>query len=232
MLTVGPPPDAPPRLPHEPDVGILVVRRALTELYFPREPAIVVPRGGKTQLFDLAAERIGNGPMTYLEFGVHEGWSMGEIVGRFSHPGARFCGFDSFEGLPESWGGFLPGRFSTGGITPSSRDPRVSFVKGWFQNTLPGFLATHPIAQPVLINFDADIYSSTLFVLASLRSYVSEYWFIFDEFNWDESVALYDYVRAFPVELEFIACTKDENGAPIQLLGRLRNTIYEPPFGV
>lgn len=83
-------------------------------------------------------------PITYLEFGVHRGASMCRWLALNRHPDSRFVGFDSFKGLPERWelgGASLDaGHFSTGGQLPDVNDPRVSFVKGWFHETLPRFL--------------------------------------------------------------------------------------------
>jgi O-methyltransferase len=98
-------------------------------------------RDAKLQLYDMAAELIGDAPITYLEFGVHKGWSIDQIARRFSNPGARFYGIDSFEGLPEAYHNEKPGHFSTGGAVPALGDERISFVKGWFQDTLPPLIA-------------------------------------------------------------------------------------------
>ena len=49
---------------------------------------------------------------------------------------SRIIGFDSFEGLNQPWAGNQIGAFSTNGEIPKTTDPRVSYVKGWFQNTV------------------------------------------------------------------------------------------------
>jgi len=150
---------------------------------------------------------------------------MSRMVERFPHPGARFVGFDSFEGLPEDWaqagGRKERGFFSTGGQIPTISDPRVSFEKGWFQDTLPPFLAAHDLSgtTPILVHYDADFYSSTLFVLCMLWPATSGYYFIFDEFMGDELLALDDFSRTFPVELEFL-CSAGEY--PVKVFGRMR----------
>lgn len=76
---------------------------AIRKIYFPRRPQHAVPAGAKGELYDFAAATIGNEPLLYLEFGVYNGGSMRAVPSRFSHPQARFVGFDSFEGLPEPW---------------------------------------------------------------------------------------------------------------------------------
>ena len=77
----------------------------------------------------------------FLEFGVYTGHSIRFWSEMNRDPQSRFIGFDSFEGLPEDWlGNYTKGTFDVGGAVPQIEDERVSFVKGWYQNTLPGFL--------------------------------------------------------------------------------------------
>lgn len=102
---------------------------------------------------------------------------------------------------------------------------RSTFVKGYFQNTVPQFLAANRRSGTVLVHFDADLYSSTLFLLTTLWHHVTEYYFMFDEFVTDEVVALHDFASACPIELEFFGAVEHED-APLQTLGRLRNTAF------
>lgn len=57
--------------------------------------------------------------------------------------------------------------YSTCGVPPIIDDPRIRFFKGWFEDTLPTYQA--PKANVVILNMDADLYSSTIFVLRTLR---------------------------------------------------------------
>jgi O-methyltransferase len=199
-----------------------IFARAVDELWRPRAAGTVVPLEKKERLYDIAHDTIGD-TVTYLEFGVHMGWSLTRILQKFPDPQARFFGFDSFSGLPEKWGNTMDvGHFSLGGQAPEINDDRVKFVKGWFQNTVPGFLSENPISGPVMVHFDADLYSSTLFLLTTLWHHIPEYWFVFDEFQPDEIVAMYDFVKAYPVSFEFIACTKDDHERPQQVFGRMK----------
>jgi hypothetical protein len=140
-------------------------------------------------------------------------------------------GFDSFEGLPEDWvqpWGTTPrGTFSMEGRPPALRDARVEFVRGWFQNTLYPFLADLKSAPagPVLVHYDADIYTSTLFILSTLWNPIPEYYFVFDEFLGEEIIALNDFSSAHPVELEFL-CQTNAGGYPNQVFGRMRQVPY------
>jgi O-methyltransferase len=201
---------------------------AHSELYHSRRPSRIFRQGEKVELYNVAAEMIGNRAITYLEFGVFQGRSIKRIAERFPHPDARFIGFDSFEGLPEHWGGIRGlGHFSVDGAIPSVTDERISFVKGWFQDTLPDFLASHPpLTGPVLVHYDADLYSATLFLLTTLWHHCPNYYFLCDEFYSDEAVAMHDFSLAYPVEIDFLASTVDEE-RPLQTFGQLKNISYQ-----
>jgi hypothetical protein len=94
-----------------------------------------------------------------LEFGVWRGTTINRIA---DHVGSsrQVHGFDSFEGLPENWfGDFTKGRFHTEGKLPQVR-PNVTLHKGWFDQTLPDFVADHP-GPVAFLHVDCDLYSST-----------------------------------------------------------------------
>ena len=59
------------------------------------------------------------------------------------------------------------------------------------------------------MHFDADLYSSTLFLLTTLWHSLPQYHFFFDEFVPDEVVAMRDFLAAYPAEFEFIAAVED-----------------------
>ncbi len=100
-----------------------------------------------------------------MEFGVFRGESLRFIAKRVSQ---EVHGFDSFEGLPEDWTYFQKqGRFSLDGKIPQFAETNIRIYKGWFENTLPGFLAAHT-GSARLIHIDCDIYSSTRTVLSLL----------------------------------------------------------------
>jgi O-methyltransferase len=123
----------------------------------------------------------------YLEFGVASGKSFFWWVKNNVHPDSRFAGFDTFEGLPEDWGGFKKGAMAHGLEEVPVEDPRAHFIKGIFQDTLCGFLRNNQQAledRPKLIHLDADLFSSTLFVLSQLYPFLRKGDIIlFDEFN-------------------------------------------------
>lgn len=123
-------------------------------------------------------------PATYLEFGVFEGEALRYWLGLLKHPDSRFHGFDSFEGLPEKWSHIYDkGAFDVGGRMPVFEDSRVLLHKGWFSDSLPGFCKTFTPAPQLIIHLDADLYSSTIFVLRALQHYIRPGTvLIFDEF--------------------------------------------------
>jgi O-methyltransferase len=137
----------------------------------------------------------------FLEFGVYTGHSIRFWSQMNRDPQSRFIGFDSFEGLPEDWTKKLPrGTFDVGGAVPQIDDERVSFVKGWFQNTLPGFLNGFTPRSRLVVHNDSDLYSSTLFTLANLNMLlVPGTVVIFDDFWMPTHVfrAFSDYKSAF-----------------------------------
>lgn len=105
----------------------------------------------------------------FLEFGVFRGGTIRRISKR--RPDRTIHGFDSFEGLPEGWFGhnLAKGTFSTGGRLP--RVPKnVTLHKGWFEESLPAWLAANPGPVAFLHN-DSDLYSSavTIFELIAPR---------------------------------------------------------------
>jgi tetratricopeptide (TPR) repeat protein len=211
----------------------LLRQRAFERLYRPHPAQKIVDQ--HADLYDVAGQTIGSEmPVTLLEFGVAHGKSMGMFVERFTNPNSRFVGFDSFVGLPEAWRMHQAGAFSNKGVPPAIADKRVSFVKGWFQNTVPSYLDCFKLdpAQTYLIHFDADLYSSTLFLLSSLWPRIPEYYFIMDDFTQDDMSALFDFALAYPVEIEFLAQTRRGDGSgppvPAQVFGRMRRIEFEP----
>jgi O-methyltransferase len=119
----------------------------------------------------IASERL-NGPILYLEMGVAQGGNLRWWTNAITDPGAQFVGFDSFLGLPEDYGQVRAGTFSNNGRPPDIRDPRCSFEVGFFQQTLPDFLKRTPLDRRLVIYLDADLYSSTLYVLTSFAPHL------------------------------------------------------------
>ena len=153
-----------------------------------------------SQEFSLARNAI-----HYLEFGVATGASFRWWAEHNTNDASRFVGFDTFRGLPEKWGTFPQGAFSTDGTAPDIGDSRCSFRVGLFHETLPSFMQSFPFDDArTVIHMDADLYGSTVFVLVTLapRLKAGDI-LIFDEFAdvMNEFRALLDVCRSFPLKL-------------------------------
>jgi macrocin-O-methyltransferase TylF-like protien len=204
---------------------------AMDLIYWAKPAPHILPKDLPT-LYAFAGGKIGcDEPIDYFEFGVAHGKSMREMTQIFTSPEARFYGFDSFVGLPEKWLMHETGAFSNHGAFPKIDDDRVQFVKGWFQNSVPPFFAGFDKKpnRPTFVHFDADLYSSTLFLLASLWFKLEDYYFLMDDFIHDEIIALRDFMSGFPVRLEFFAQTKGggERPNPDQVFGHVRRIELE-----
>ena len=141
------------------------------------------------------------GAIDYLEFGVHRGHSILYFASQNRSPDSRFFGFDCFTGLPEDWNGnFRRGHFDTGGRVPQTTDPRVRFIVGLFQETLPKFVAQYKTDRRIIVNIDCDLYSAALFCLTKLDAMLPRGTIvIFDEFGSvvHEFRAAHDYVSSY-----------------------------------
>ena len=143
-----------------------------------------------------------DGPIRYLEFGVAGGESFRWWTGHNRDPGSTFVGFDTFTGLPEDWGVYREGTFDQRGAPPETDDPRVRFEAGLFQDTLSAFLERAPLDGRKVIHLDADLYSSTLYVLTRLAPVLAPGdVLLFDEFGvpTHEFRAFTDFASAYRV---------------------------------
>lgn len=128
----------------------------------------------RTAVFQAVADRISDARVLYLEFGVYQGASMRFWSKALTNNESQLHGFDSFEGLPEDFddvgGPYRKGTFDVGGRAPDIDDPRVTFFKGWFEETLPNYsLPEHDV---LVITLDADLYSATIYVLNRLKNHI------------------------------------------------------------
>ena len=161
---------------------------------------------------------ISNQPLLYLEFGVFKGDSIKWWLSCNNNIESAFYGFDTFEGLPESWGDYKKGDFDA--TIPNISDTRVQFVKGLFQDTLPGFLGQLNSNKKIIVHIDADLFSSTLYVLTTLRPFLKKDDIIlFDEFfvpN-DEFSAFEIFCRSFYIKYELLGATNNYFRVAIKL---------------
>ena len=138
------------------------------------------------ELIGFALTEIGEGHL--LELGVFRGGTARFMANRIGN--RTLHGFDSFEGLPEKWGGFDLGK---GALTMHGKLPRVPsnvvLHKGWFSDTLPGWSKANP-GLIAFMHIDCDIYSSTVDILRDLADQIGPGTIVlFDEYfnypNWE-----------------------------------------------
>lgn len=166
------------------------------------------------------SENLEQAPIDYLEFGVAKGLSFQWWINKNKNPNSQFYGFDTFEGLPEKWGTYSKGAMSFG--VPELNDQRHEFFKGLFQQTLFDFLESKKLNETnrKIIHLDADLFSSTLFVLTTLHRHLKKGdILIFDEFNVPnhEFLAFENYVKSFYVEYEVIGAVNNYFQVAIKL---------------
>ena len=155
----------------------------------------------------------------FYEFGVWRGDSFKYLINTFK----KGYGFDTFEGLPEEWHKTKKGAYSAEGIIP--RIEGGIFIKGKFEETLPMFFSeSRPKAS--IINFDADLYSSTICALNYCNSIIDkDSILIFDEFiintNWeqDEYKALNEFCSNNNLIYEVLAISYFTKQVAVQLIG-------------
>ena len=152
----------------------------------------------------------------WMEFGVREGTTIEQFL-KYK-PTAHIHGFDSWQGLPESWDVgnkvYKPGDMS---VPMPEFDDRVELWKGWFEDTIGPWKDKHP--GPIqLLHVDGDLYSSAKAVLHKLNDkIVPGTVIIFDEIaNWrlagkmsewcdGEWLALIEWMQTFDREVEPLA---------------------------
>ncbi|MGH3787370.1 MAG: class I SAM-dependent methyltransferase [Pseudonocardiaceae bacterium] len=144
-----------------------------------------------------------------LEFGVYTGRTLNVIAS--DRGGEQVFGFDSFQGLPEDWRSNIPaGTFRT---EHPPDVPGAELVVGWFEDTLPDFLATHP-ESVAFLHLDADLYSSTTTVLEQVGPRLrAGSVIVFDEYfnypGWEqhEHRAWQEFVAKSAIEFRYVAYT-------------------------
>lgn len=143
-----------------------------------------------------AAHSVGT-PGHVMEFGVNTGRSIRVLAE--VRPARTIHGFDSFEGLPSDWAR-NPGSTYRAGHFRVDRPPEVPhnvrLWKGWFNETLPAWLAAHE-GDVSFLHIDCDLYESTCTVLEALDDRIRPGTIIvFDELcDWKDS-GVYPYWEA------------------------------------
>ena len=159
----------------------------------------------------------------FYEFGVWRASSFKYLIKVFK----KGYGFDTFTGLPEDW--VVRGRiekegtYSSDGIVPKIKGGE--FIVGKFEDTLPVFFSeSRPMAS--VINFDADLYSSTICALNFSKPVIdTDTVLVFDEFiiseSWeqDEFKALNEFCSINHCSYEVVAISFFTKQVAVKLIG-------------
>ena len=145
----------------------------------------------------------------YLEFGVARGKSIRWIAEKESKKVIH--GFDSFEGIPESWNGNIAGTFHRRGNLPKVPD-NVKLHIGLFADSLPPFIESHKNDDIAFLHVDCDLYSATKTIFEYTGEYIKPGAIIlFDDYynypNWKkhEYRAFKEFVEANNIKYEHIS---------------------------
>ena len=168
-------------------------------------------------LFDYAINK-SKKDRPFYEFGVWRGASFQYLINTFK----TGYGFDTFEGLPEDWHQEKKGSYSAEGIIPKIEGGK--FIAGKFEDTLPTFFSEQrPLAS--IINFDADLYSSTFCALNYSKCVIDkDTILIFDEFiinkHWeqDEYKALNEFCSNNDFTYEVLAISYTTKQVAVKIL--------------
>lgn len=202
------------------DIKRELQRRALQETvdFVAAQMEMVMPYPDRFALYEATLKQISVDGLV-CEFGVFQGESINFLAARL--PESTIYGFDSFEGLPEDWRAEVrAGHFKMQKLPPVRSN--VGLIQGWFNKTVPSFLAEHP--QPAAyLHIDSDLYSSAKTVLdlfaARIRTGTV---IIFDEFfnypGWKEGEykAFQEFAAAHGTAYEYIGYSaRDEQVAVV-----------------
>lgn len=163
----------------------------------------------RNKLYQYVADNnsLQNEEIEYYEFGVASGTSFKWWLNQNKNDNSKFWGFDTFEGLPEDWHFYKKGDMSFD--IPEIGDSRAKFIKGLFQDTFFGFIKQHAPSTSIrkVIHMDADLYTSTLYILTSMAPYLRDGDIIlFDEFNVpNHEFAAWDtFTKSFYIDYEVL----------------------------
>jgi Methyltransferase domain len=178
---------------------------------------------GRHQLYRYVLSQTAKGDDgLFLEFGVYKGDSINRLADMRSD--VRWYGFDSFEGLPEAWTlGAKAGAFSLDGLLPPVRK-NVTLVKGFFEQTLPRFVAENRGKRVAFMHVDCDLYSATMTIFRHLGDLLQPGCIIvFDEYfnypDWQdgEYKAFSQYVAETGRAFEYIAYVRTGSQVAVRL---------------
>lgn len=168
----------------------------------------------------LVDNKLGNDVIVF-EFGVAKGYLTRWVLHRDrTHRITTWHGFDTFEGLPESWRNYQPGAFSNNGKAPSIDDLRITWHIGFAEERIKEINLDSLTKQPLLLIFDLDLEQPTREIIQyMIRSIKPGDLIYFDEaFDFGERQVIMDYVIP-KFELEVLGTT------PLAILFRVANIL-------
>ncbi len=157
----------------------------------------------REKLFELVLQNIRVDGRSYsvLEFGVANGYTTNYFLSRTTESEVtRWCGFDTFTGLPRSWRDLSAGTFSSNGSVPQLDDARLCWFVGRVEKTFREGLVPK---TPKLLIFDLDLYEPTLYCyqLASTSLSNGDILYFDEAFDRDEFAVIEHYLlREYEVE--------------------------------
>lgn len=145
----------------------------------------------------------------YAEFGVYKGESINFLA---EHLRKEIHGFDSFQGLPESWREGLPqGSFSIRNTARLVFSQNVKLWIGLFDETIPRFVDYVGERKIAFAHIDSDLYSSAATVFKLLGPHFgSGSVIVFDEYfgyeGWQsgEYKAFEEFIETTGMAFEYI----------------------------
>jgi predicted O-methyltransferase YrrM len=169
-------------------------------------------------------------PGHYLEFGVYKGGSI-RFIAKNLGSSHTVHGFDSFRGLQEAWSGDNFS-FDLEGRPPKVPD-NVRLHPGFFADTLPGWLETHP-GPAAFVHIDSDLYEPARCVFQYLEDRIAPGTIIvFDEYfnypNWQahEFRAFSELVERCEIQYEYLAYARFQVAVKIKSISPPRPSVRE-----
>jgi len=176
--------------------------------------AIIMFDESKQRMWDYSVEIVSK-EGHIAEFGVWQGKSVNYISKKF--PDKTVYAFDSMEGLKVDWEGYewQAGSFAVDNI--EHLEPNVTFVKGWFDESLPGWLEENP-GEFAYLHIDSDTYESTSAILnaAGPERINSGTVILFGEYfgypNWREHQfkAWQEFVQEHNIEYKYMGLNRQQ----------------------
>jgi len=213
------------RIPSKWAHGLYVLTNYILLGQWIKSEQLALPKrlANRYEVYNIVLNEIKEKKILYLEFGVAAGESMRYWSKTLTHPESILHGFDSFEGLPEDFdmfGSTVKGRFDQQGQFPKIDDGRIRFFKGWFDDTLPTYVV--PPHDILVINMDADLYSSTktIFHYIGAQVKVGTYIYFDDMGRVDhEPKALHEFIETTKLKFEVIAADHTCNKMFFRVVG-------------